>query len=96
MPLNIKDPEAHEEAKRLAALTGSTITDAVRAAIREKLDRVEGAAKAKTRKDRVDSLMALARDCADALDIKGETSADHADLYDDTGLPVEGSSRPRS
>ncbi|MEM0945641.1 MAG: type II toxin-antitoxin system VapB family antitoxin [Pseudomonadota bacterium] len=41
MPLNIKDDKAHADAKRLAALTGETITRAVAEAIAERLAAVE-------------------------------------------------------
>jgi antitoxin VapB len=38
--MNIKNPEAHELAQQVAALTGLTLTDAVTLALREKLDRL--------------------------------------------------------
>ena len=39
MPLNIKDERAHELARRLAAVTGESMTAAVRAALEERLAR---------------------------------------------------------
>lgn len=39
MPLNIKNPEADQLARELSALTGESITDAVIAAMRERLER---------------------------------------------------------
>ncbi len=39
MPLNIKDERTHELARRLAALTGETMTEAVRIAVQERLTR---------------------------------------------------------
>ena len=41
MSLNIKNPEAHALAVRLAKLTGETLTEAVTAALRERLARIE-------------------------------------------------------
>ena len=41
MSLNIKRPEAHALAERLAKLTGETLTDAVTAALRERLAGLE-------------------------------------------------------
>jgi antitoxin VapB len=37
--LNIRDPEVHELARRLAARTGETMTEAVRKALAERLQR---------------------------------------------------------
>ncbi len=39
MPLNIKDERTHELARRLAAVTGETMTEAVRIALQERLKR---------------------------------------------------------
>ena len=41
MSLNIKNPEAHALATRLAQKTGETLTDAVTTALRERLERLE-------------------------------------------------------
>ena len=38
-PLNIKDPEVYRLARQVADLTGETLTDAVRHALRERLAR---------------------------------------------------------
>ena len=40
MSLNIKSAEAHELARRLAALTGESLTAAVTQALRERLERL--------------------------------------------------------
>lgn len=40
MPLNIRDPEVHALAREVADATGETITQAVKVALRERLDRV--------------------------------------------------------
>ncbi len=39
MPLNIKDPETDRLARQLAGLTDETITEAVRTALRDRLER---------------------------------------------------------
>jgi len=82
MTLNIKDPEAHELARQLAAQTGETLTRAVTEALRERLARV-------SRTRRVDSmakdLLAIGRRFA--ANSKG-SPVDHATLlYDEQGLP---------
>ncbi len=82
MTLNIKDPEAHELARQLAAQTGETLTRAVTEALRERLARV-------SRTRRVDSmakdLLAIGRRFA--ANRKG-SPVDHATLlYDEQGLP---------
>jgi antitoxin VapB len=83
MSLNIKDPETHRLARELAVRTGESMTEAVRRALRERLDRVvqpQGEALAHR-------LLAIGRDCASHL---GEPwrSVDHGTLlYDDRGLP---------
>jgi len=43
MSLNIKNPKAHELARRVARLTGETLTEAVTTALRERLARLEQA-----------------------------------------------------
>jgi antitoxin VapB len=81
MTLNIKDPEAHELARKLAEQTGETMTRAVTEALRERLARVSRARKPET----ADDLLAIGRRCAATL--KGNTVDHGALLYDDRGLP---------
>ena len=83
MGLNIKDEKTHRLAQELAALTGESMTAAVAAAVRERLDRI--------RRERgislADRLLAIGKDCAAHLE-EPFRSADHADLlYDGRGLP---------
>lgn len=83
MGLNIKNDEAHLLARELAKLTGESLTAAVTAAVRERLDRIrrENAAGLAER------LLAIGRDCAARLK-EPYRSVDHADLlYDERGLP---------
>ena len=81
MSLNIKNEEAHRLARRLARLTGESLTDAVTRALRERLERVEA------QSDLARQLLEIGRDCAGCLDERDRTIA-HGDLlYDERGLP---------
>jgi antitoxin VapB len=83
MSLNIRNEEAHRLAQELARLTGESMTAAVTAAVRERLDRV--------RRERAlglaDRLLAIGKDCGARLK-EPFRSVDHGDLlYDERGLP---------
>jgi antitoxin VapB len=83
MGLNIKNQEAHRLAKKLAGLTGESMTTAVTEAIRERLDRI-GHAKGVCLADR---LVAIGKRTAKHLRGSART-VDHSDpLYDKRGLP---------
>ena len=83
MSMNIKSPEAHRLARELASLTGESVTGAVTAALRERLERVRrerGASLA-------DRLVAIGKEAAPRLR-EPYRSAEHGDLlYDERGLP---------
>ena len=85
MSLNIKNPEAHALAERLAKLTGETLTEAVTTALRERLARLEQTAgfdEALYQK-----LKAIAADCRKHMK-EPYLSIEHGDLlYDERGLP---------
>jgi hypothetical protein len=80
MPLYIRDDEVRSEAERLARSRHCTITEAVRAALRDANARLD--AERAERERRLDE--ALAR--LDALPRRSVTS--DRDLYDDEGMPV--------
>ncbi len=83
MGLNIKSEETHQLVRELAERTGETMTAAVTAAVRERLERV----RREQGESLADRLMAIGRDCAARLK-EPFRSADHADLlYDERGLP---------
>jgi antitoxin VapB len=84
MSLNIKSDEAHQLARQLSAITGESMTKAVVVALRERLDRLQR----EPSEDRVQRILAIARDCAAHLS-EEQRSLDHdALLYDEkTGLP---------
>lgn len=83
MALNIKNEETQALVEELASLTGETMTGAVTAAVRERLERVRGRQGAGL----ADRLMKIGRDCAAHLQGRFRT-VDHGDmLYDEQGLP---------
>ena len=81
MPLYVRDDEVKELADRVAGLTGSTVTDAVREALQQRLHQLEGERAARRRK--VDEI--LARFDAGPDLAPGFTDKD---LYDENGDPV--------
>jgi len=84
MSLNIKDPEAHNLAKKLAAATGESMTRAVVVALLERLDRVD---RERKREGLSERLLEIGRQCATHLR-PPFSSLDHgAILYDEDGLP---------
>jgi antitoxin VapB len=85
MSLNIKKPEAHALAERLAKLTGETLTDAVTAALRERLARLENVSA--IHEERYRELKALLKGSRE-LWREPYLSTDHGELlYDERGLP---------
>jgi antitoxin VapB len=85
MSLNIKNPEAHALATRLAQKTGETLTDAVTTALRERLERLERTTEIDERRSQ--ALKALVKDSR-GLWRDSLLTIDHGDLlYDERGLP---------
>jgi antitoxin VapB len=83
--LNIKGPEAHALAARLAKKTGETMTEAVTTALRERLARLEQ--KPGFDEALYEKLKAIAADCRKHMK-EPWLSAEHGDLlYDERGLP---------
>ena len=81
MSLNIKGPEAHRLAQRIARATGETITRVVTEALRERLDKIER----RNARASVEELLAIADRAA--AHVK-RPYLDHAELlYDERGLP---------
>ncbi len=83
MSMNIKNEEAHELAKELAALSGQSITTVVTVALREKLER--------TKRDSSigmsDQLLAIGRRFSEQVKQSKFKILTDADLYDEMGLP---------
>lgn len=82
MSLNIKDPEAHRLARKIAQQTGETLTRAVTEALRERLARLGRDLRPETT---ADDLLAIGRRCAATL--KGKPVDHGSFLYDERGLP---------
>jgi antitoxin VapB len=83
MSLNIKNAETFRLAHELAELTGESVTGAVTASVRERLERIRQVEEGGV----AERLLEIGRDVAARLpaDLR---SVDHADLlYDETGLP---------
>lgn len=84
MALSIKDPKADRLARRLADLTGETLTQAVTFALQERLEREE---KRREAKDiLLEEIMEISRRSA-ALPVYDPRSADEILGYDEYGLP---------
>ncbi len=84
MALSIKDPEADRLAREVARMTGETLTQAVIAALRERLAREER--KRQRTESIVEDVMAIAAHCA-ALPLLDALSDDEILGYDEDGLP---------
>ncbi len=83
MALSIKNPEADRLARELATRTGETLTEAVVAALRERLARQSGRTRALPLRE---ELSAIRRRCA-SLPVLDDRSPDEILGYDDRGLP---------
>jgi antitoxin VapB len=87
MPLNIKDEAIHFKAKQLAAITGESLTSVVRQALDERMATVLRQKQSSAKAGSAAKLMELARLCAAQMPA-GLHSCDHADLYDQNGMPL--------
>lgn len=81
MALNIKNDEADRVARKLAETTGESITEAVRGALRERLERE------RRRPGVAARLLALADEVA-AYPVLDRRPGDEILGYDDVGLPA--------
>lgn len=82
MALNIKDPETDRLARDLAALTGEKITQAVKTAIEDRLQREQR----RRGKASLEELMEIVRRYA-SRPVVDDRSADEIIGYDERGLP---------
>lgn len=94
MALNIKDDEIHHMAQELAMLRGSTLTDAVRAALKRELEVARSVREARSGV-LLDDLNEIASRCAALPDMPDappvtpdRPGSDHSWLYDENGLPA--------
>ena len=83
MAFNIKNAEADRLARELAAATGETMTQAVSAAVRERLERVQAQ---RSGRRLADELGEIARRCSQ-LPVLDRRTDDEILGYDEHGLP---------
>ncbi len=83
MAFSIKNPEADRLARKLAEVTGETLTDAVTKSLKERLERVRARRQGRSLADELDE---IAKRCA-ALPILDARPADEILGYDEHGLP---------
>jgi antitoxin VapB len=83
MPLNIKDPATEKSVRELAAITGETVTTAIRRAAEERLQRVR---RGRAAPSLAEEIMEIGKRCA-ALPDLDTRSADEILGYDEHGLP---------
>jgi len=83
MALNIKDPVTEKRVRDLAALTGETVTTAVRRAAEERLQRVH---RERGGRSLAAELLEIGKRCAALPDLDTRT-ADEILGYDERGLP---------
>ena len=84
MALNIRNPEAEKLAESLAKLTGESKTEAVKNALRDRLQRLERRHSARNLADELDE---LAVHCAN-LPVLDDRSSEEILGYDDNGFPT--------
>jgi antitoxin VapB len=84
MPLNIKDPATEQSVRKLAALTGETVTTAVRRAAEERLHRVR---RTSGRRNLAAELLTIGQRCAALPDLDSRSPEDIIG-YDEHGLPT--------
>ncbi len=89
MGMNIKDPEVHAMAKELAARRCTTVTDAVRQALRAELARSPSPEAPEAIGAKKAAIRAICARTSARPEWLGRTSQELQDaLYDEHGLPV--------
>lgn len=83
MPLNIKDPATEKSVRELAALTGETVTTAVRRAAEERLQHVR---RERVGRSLATEILEISRRCAALPDLDSRP-LDEVLGYDEHGLP---------
>jgi antitoxin VapB len=81
MPISIKNDQTELLARKLADLTGETLTEAIRAAVAERYDRLR---RARSGRSLADELNAIAVRCA-KRPLISQLSADEILGYDESG-----------
>jgi len=86
MALSIDDPETDRLAQELSSLTGESIADSVRTALRERLERTKARSHAES-DERFERIMAIARRCSSRPLLDPRTPEEIIG-YDENGLPT--------
>ena len=84
MPIGIKNDQTELLARKLAELTGETLTDAIRTAVIERYDRLR---RARSGRSLADELNEIALRCA-KLPVLSKLSDDEILGYDEFGVPT--------
>jgi antitoxin VapB len=84
MPISIKNDQTELLARKLAQLTGETLTEAVRASVAERYDRLR---RARSGRSLADELNEIALRCA-KRPIISKLTADEILGYDEQGIPT--------
>ena len=84
MPISIKNDQTEMLARKLAELTGETLTEAVRAAVAERYDRLR---RARSGRSLAGELNAIALRCA-KRPVVSPLSDDEILGYDESGVPT--------
>jgi antitoxin VapB len=83
MPISIKNDQTESLARRLAELTGESLTEAIRAALEERYDRLR---RGRSGRSLADELNVIGLRCA-KRPIISQLSADEILGYDEAGVP---------
>ncbi len=86
MGMNIKDTQAHSMARELAALTGQSLTEAVKMALQQALVGIKASQSTAKPRPLSDRLNEIALRCA-ALPDADDRKSDDILGYDENGLP---------
>lgn len=86
MPISIKNDETEQLARELAKETGETITEVIKKALQDRLQRVRGRRHAKRLPEEVADILQR----MDALPTLDRRSDDEILGYDDNGMPGSG------
>ncbi len=83
MALNIKDERTDHLARAVAKAAGESLTEAIRVALQERLERLTGRRRASTREEKLREILKR----VDALPRVDDRSEDEILGYDEHGLP---------
>lgn len=84
MPISIKNEATEQLARKLADLTGETLTDTIRESLQERYDRLSKLPSGRSMKD---DLMEIARHCS-SLPRLTDLTDDEILGYDEFGVPT--------